>query len=112
MPQPAGITADIERGGRRYQVNASWVVGCDGTHSPTRDLSGIGFEGHDIAKLWAVFDAKLQGWRNRYDANFVYLDQLPLILTALPGQRWRVLSETEFGEVGSRRRGRLDHSPL
>jgi 2-polyprenyl-6-methoxyphenol hydroxylase-like FAD-dependent oxidoreductase len=89
-PRPEGVLAEIERDGRHYQADARWVVGCDGIHSPTRDLSGIGFEGHDIAKPWAVFDATLQGWANSYDANFVYLDQLPVILTALPGRRWRV----------------------
>jgi FAD binding domain-containing protein len=65
-------------------------VGCDGIHSPTRQLSGIHFEGHDIAKPWAVFDATLQGWTETFEGNFVYLDTLPVILTALPGQRWRV----------------------
>jgi 2-polyprenyl-6-methoxyphenol hydroxylase-like FAD-dependent oxidoreductase len=61
-PHPDGVLADIERDGDRYQVDARWVVGCDGPQSPTRELSGIGFEGHDIAKPWAVFDATLQGW--------------------------------------------------
>ena len=64
-PRPEGVLAEIERDGRRYQVDARWVVGCDGIHSPTRELSGIGFEGDDIAKPWAVFDATLQGWANR-----------------------------------------------
>jgi 2-polyprenyl-6-methoxyphenol hydroxylase-like FAD-dependent oxidoreductase len=89
-PQPAGVLADIERDGDRYQVDARWVVGCDGIHSPTRELSRIGFEGHDIKEPWAVFDATLQGWAETFDAIFVYLDALPVILTALPGRRWRV----------------------
>jgi 2-polyprenyl-6-methoxyphenol hydroxylase-like FAD-dependent oxidoreductase len=89
-PHPDGVLADIERDGSRYQVAAQWVVGCDGLHSPTRELSGIGFEGHDIAKAWAVFDATLQGWADTFEANFVYLETLPVILTALPGRRWRV----------------------
>jgi 2-polyprenyl-6-methoxyphenol hydroxylase-like FAD-dependent oxidoreductase len=89
-PHPECVLAEIERDGGRYQVEARYVVGCDGIHSPTRDLSSIGFEGHDIAKPWAVFDATLQGWVNRFDAIFVYLDTLPVILTALPGRRWRV----------------------
>jgi 2-polyprenyl-6-methoxyphenol hydroxylase-like FAD-dependent oxidoreductase len=87
---PGGVLADIERDGGRHQVDARWVVGCDGLHSPTRELSGIGFEGHDIAKPWAVFDAMLQGWAETFEANFVYLETLPVILTALPGRRWRV----------------------
>jgi 2-polyprenyl-6-methoxyphenol hydroxylase-like FAD-dependent oxidoreductase len=89
-PHPTGVLADIERDGDRYHVDTRWVVGCDGLHSPTRELSGIGFEGHDIAQPWAVFDATLHGWTETFEANFVYLETLPVILTALPGQRWRV----------------------
>jgi 2-polyprenyl-6-methoxyphenol hydroxylase-like FAD-dependent oxidoreductase len=89
-PHPDGVLADIECDGARHRVDARWVVGCDGLHSPTRELSGIGFEGHDIAEPWAVFDATLQGWAETFEANFAYLETLPVILTALPGQRWRV----------------------
>jgi 2-polyprenyl-6-methoxyphenol hydroxylase-like FAD-dependent oxidoreductase len=85
-----GVRADIEHDDNGYQVDARWVVGCDGIHSPTRELSGIGFEGHDIAEPWAVFDATLHGWAETFEANFVYLETVPVILTALPGQRWRV----------------------
>jgi 2-polyprenyl-6-methoxyphenol hydroxylase-like FAD-dependent oxidoreductase len=89
-PHPAGVLAEIERDGDRYQVDATWVVGCDGLHSKTRELSGIGFEGHDIDKPWAVFDATLQGWTETFESTFVYLDTFVVILTALPGRRWRV----------------------
>ncbi|MDX2167171.1 MAG: FAD-dependent monooxygenase [Deltaproteobacteria bacterium] len=85
-----GVRAEIARDGRREVVAAEWMVGCDGLHSPTRELSGIGFDGHDIGRPWAVFDATLQGWSARYDVTFAYLDALPVILTALPGRRWRV----------------------
>ncbi|MGB7948596.1 MAG: FAD-dependent monooxygenase [Candidatus Binatia bacterium] len=90
ISHPEGVLANVERDGDRYQVNTRWVVGCDGIHSPTRELSGVGFEGHDIAKPWAVFDATLQGWAETFEAVFVYLETLPVILTALPGRRWRV----------------------
>jgi len=89
-PHARGVRAEIEREGMRYHLDADWVVGCDGIHSPTRELSGIGFEGHDIVKPWAVFDVTLQGWGNTFDTIFVYLDTLPVILTVLPGRRWRV----------------------
>ncbi len=89
-PHSDGVLADIERDGERYQVNARWVVGCDGIHSATRELSGIGFEGHDIARPWAVFDATAANWAQPYDVSFVYLEMVPVIQIALPGQRWRV----------------------
>jgi hypothetical protein len=65
------------------------VVGCDGLHSPTRELSGIAFEGHDIPEPWAVFDVTLDGWASDFDFNFGFLERIPVILTPLPGRRWR-----------------------
>jgi 2-polyprenyl-6-methoxyphenol hydroxylase-like FAD-dependent oxidoreductase len=93
-----GATAEIERNGERYRVNARWIVGCDGIHSPTRDFSGIGFEGHDIAKPWAVFDAAVQGWAQAFDATFVYLDLVPVILIGLPDRRWRIYMRPSSAE--------------
>jgi 2-polyprenyl-6-methoxyphenol hydroxylase-like FAD-dependent oxidoreductase len=89
-PHSAGVRVKIERDGENYQLDARWVVGCDGLHSPTRELNGIGFQGHDIAKPWAVFDTTVQGWTETFEANFVYLDTPPVILTALPNRRFRV----------------------
>jgi 2-polyprenyl-6-methoxyphenol hydroxylase-like FAD-dependent oxidoreductase len=89
-PHPGGVLAEIERDGERYYLDVQWVVGCDGLHSATRELSGIGFEGHETPKPWAVFDATVEGWSDTYEGIFVYHDALPIILTALPGQRWRV----------------------
>jgi 2-polyprenyl-6-methoxyphenol hydroxylase-like FAD-dependent oxidoreductase len=85
-----GVVAEVDRDGDRSRLRASWVVGCDGLHSPTREASGIAFEGHDIADPWAVFDVTLQGWTEVFDVTFVYLDAIPVILTALPDRRWRV----------------------
>ncbi len=84
-----GVAAEVERDGERLQIDAGWVVGCDGLHSPTREASGIGFDGHDIAAPWAVFDATLDAWTEVFDLTFVYLEAVPVILTALPGRRWR-----------------------
>jgi 2-polyprenyl-6-methoxyphenol hydroxylase-like FAD-dependent oxidoreductase len=89
-PHTDGVLAEIECDGRRHQVESRWVVGCDGLHSATRELSGIALEGHEFAKQWAVFDATLQGWTETYEAILAYHDTLPIILTALPDRRWRV----------------------
>ena len=89
-PHSGGVLAEIERDGERYQMDARWVVGCDGIHSATRELSGIGFEGHKFPKQWAVFDATIDGWPDTYEGIFGYHDLLPIILTPLPGKRWRV----------------------
>jgi hypothetical protein len=85
-----GVLAEIEQDGYHCRVQAEWIVGCDGVHSRTRELSGIALEGHDIAEPWAVFDATINGWTDEFELNVGYLDSVPVILTALPERRWRV----------------------
>jgi 2-polyprenyl-6-methoxyphenol hydroxylase-like FAD-dependent oxidoreductase len=85
-----GILATIEREGATMQVSAQWAVGCDGHASTVRMRADIAQEGHDIAIPWAVFDATVAGWVDSYEGNYAYLDEIPVILTALPDQRWRV----------------------
>jgi 2-polyprenyl-6-methoxyphenol hydroxylase-like FAD-dependent oxidoreductase len=86
-----GFVATIERDGAVTEaVSVRWVVGCDGLHSTTRELAAIDLAGHDIPEPWAVFDVTLAGWLDSYEGNFAYLDDTPVILTALPDRRWRV----------------------
>jgi 2-polyprenyl-6-methoxyphenol hydroxylase-like FAD-dependent oxidoreductase len=84
------LVATIDHAGASEKVSVRWVVGCDGVHSTTRTLSGIELAGNDLTEPWAVFDATLSGWSDSYEANYAYLDEIPVIITALPKQRWRV----------------------
>lgn len=84
------VIATIDHDGVTEQVAAEWVVGCDGMRSITRQLSGIELVGHDRPDPWAVFDAMIVDWPHSYEGNYAYLDEPPVILTALPQQRWRV----------------------
>jgi 2-polyprenyl-6-methoxyphenol hydroxylase-like FAD-dependent oxidoreductase len=83
------MLATVESDGGTEQVRAGWVVGCGGLRSPVREIIGIPFEGHDIADPWAVFDLTLEGWASEFDVNFAFLEDLPVILSPLPGERWR-----------------------
>ena len=84
------VRATLERDGAHEEVRADWVIGCDGLHSVTRERVGIELAGHDIPVPWAVFDATTARWPEAYDINHVFLDQPAVVLTALPGRRWRV----------------------
>ncbi len=84
------LLATIDRDGVTERLSVSWVIGCDGHHSATRTLSGIELTGHDLTEPWAVFDATVNDWPHSYEGNYAYLDETPVILTALPGRRWRV----------------------
>lgn len=82
--------AVLESGGERREVTARFVVGCDGIHSAVREAAGIGFPGRDIEPQWAVFDAAIDGWTRELDVASAHLDQPPVIMTPLPGGRFRV----------------------
>jgi 2-polyprenyl-6-methoxyphenol hydroxylase-like FAD-dependent oxidoreductase len=86
---PGGLVATIERDGSTEEISTHWVVGCDGVHSTTRERSGIALAGHDIPEPWAVFDLTLTGWSEPYEAIYAFMDEIPVILTALPQRRWR-----------------------
>ncbi len=85
-----GVVAIVERGGEREEIRARWLVGCDGYHSTVREAAGIDYPGAPIEAAWAVFDAAAEGWDGAHDLVHAHLDQPPLILTPLPGRRWRV----------------------
>ena len=85
-----GVTATFERDGESFERRAGWLVGCDGYHSTVRRLAGIEYPGADIEQEWAVFDATLDGWTDPLDVQVAHFDERPVILTPLPGGRWRV----------------------
>jgi 2-polyprenyl-6-methoxyphenol hydroxylase-like FAD-dependent oxidoreductase len=95
-PGEDAVSAMLERDGERSEIAARWVVGCDGYHSVVREAAGIQFPGTDIETPWAVFDATLEGWTDEYDVASVHLDRPPVILTPLPGKRWRVYLRPTF----------------
>jgi 2-polyprenyl-6-methoxyphenol hydroxylase-like FAD-dependent oxidoreductase len=89
-PASDGVTATLERNGTSFEVEADWLVGCDGLHSTIRETCGIGFPGSEIPAPWAVFDATIARWDRELDVAVAFLDQPPVTMTPLPGRRWRV----------------------
>jgi 2-polyprenyl-6-methoxyphenol hydroxylase-like FAD-dependent oxidoreductase len=99
MTQDAGgVTATVERGGREEEVRATWIVGCGGYHSPVREATGIAMEGEDIEDPWAVFDVTLAGRGEDFETTLVYLEETMVILTPLPGRRYRVYTRPRGDE--------------
>ena len=84
------VVATLDHDGVPYEVEASWIVGCDGFHSTVRRLVGIDHIGADLEVPWAVFDATLEGWNDDGDICHPIFDVPPVILTPLPEGRWRI----------------------
>ncbi|CTQ53038.1 Pentachlorophenol 4-monooxygenase [Roseibium album] len=72
-----GIQATLQnRVGREEQLNAGWLVGCDGIHSRVREHTGVEFEGHDHSLHWHVLDAQIDGWPYKDSQGIIFFDSL------------------------------------
>lgn len=83
------ILKDAE--GREVQVSASYLVGCDGSHSAVRHVLGVPFEGQPYPFDWLLADTELDGVA-RHDEVHVYWGPggKPLVLIPIDGRLWRV----------------------
>ena len=93
------VVATVESHGKQREVTASWVVGCDGYRSTVRDLAGIPYEGSVPDEPWAVFDAGLTGWGSEWDLVYAFFDDPLVIITPLPGRRFRVYTRPQSREA-------------
>lgn len=81
----AGITATLQDPrGERTAARAGWLVGCDGVHSAVRERLGLAFEGEDYPGVWAIVDARIDGWACPPGEVFVFLGDDTMWSGALP----------------------------
>ena len=52
------LTVDTPDG--PYQVDADWVIACDGARSPVRDMLGLGFEGRVFEDNFLIADVRMK----------------------------------------------------
>jgi 2-polyprenyl-6-methoxyphenol hydroxylase-like FAD-dependent oxidoreductase len=53
-----GVRATLEKGGRREELTAAFVVGCDGAHSAVRHVLNLPFEGAQYEDLFLLADVE------------------------------------------------------
>ena len=77
--------------GREVQVTASFLVGCDGSHSLVRRVLDVPFEGQPYPFDWLLADTRLDGVA-RNDEVHVYWGRggQPLGLIPIDSRLWRV----------------------
>ena len=54
------VLLDVETPDGPYQIEAEYVVACDGASSPTRELMGLGFEGRVFEDNFLIADIKMK----------------------------------------------------
>lgn len=50
---------DVDTPDGSYQIEADWVIACDGARSPMRDMMGLGFEGRVFEDNFLIADVKM-----------------------------------------------------
>lgn len=73
------------------QIEADWVVGCDGYHSTVRRLLEVPFEGDDYPGTWAVLEAHIEGLPFQPDEVAIMAGKRCLWVSPLPSGRRRII---------------------
>jgi 2-polyprenyl-6-methoxyphenol hydroxylase-like FAD-dependent oxidoreductase len=84
ITQQNGWTSSIVRhaDGRQEEVEARWVIGCDGAHSEVRKLLNIPFEGKGVSLSFFLGDVELDGPGTPTEELFLHLHSGDVVFMA------------------------------
>jgi 2-polyprenyl-6-methoxyphenol hydroxylase-like FAD-dependent oxidoreductase len=99
QPDFPGVTATVASpDGVLRAIQARFLVGCDGVHSPTRAAAGIAFPGETPAQLFAVADVRLGRAPDEVsDVTFFFSSQGVLLVAPLAGGLHRIAASVSQG---------------
>jgi 2-polyprenyl-6-methoxyphenol hydroxylase-like FAD-dependent oxidoreductase len=95
-----GVVATIKnvQTGSYEQVYASWLIGCDGSHSMVRPLAGLEFEGSTYHEEYLLADVELD-WERSPQEVYVWIhSDGQFAAMALPENRWRLFANFYIGD--------------
>ena len=106
---PHGVTLEAARaGGRRQQLSASYVVGCDGAHSVVRHQLNMPFDGQAYEWTWMGGDVRVD-WAYPESEVHLFISRAG-VLACLPfgGGRWRLITPKVDGRSTEQARPNLE----
>jgi 3-(3-hydroxy-phenyl)propionate hydroxylase len=59
-PRSDGVTASVETPDGRYDIEADWLIACDGAKSPVRGMLGLDFEGRVFEERFLIADVEMK----------------------------------------------------
>jgi 2-polyprenyl-6-methoxyphenol hydroxylase-like FAD-dependent oxidoreductase len=94
-----GVLATLERmDGTSEKIDASYVVGCDGSRSAVRQATGLEFQGGGYDQSWLLADVVLDpGLDPNWLHGFTSIDG-PIFFFPLPNSIWRIVLLRRRGE--------------
>ena len=61
--RPDGATLSVDTADGSYAIDADWVIACDGSRSPTREMLGLDFDGRVFEDNFLIADIRIKGER-------------------------------------------------
>jgi 2-polyprenyl-6-methoxyphenol hydroxylase-like FAD-dependent oxidoreductase len=89
-PEHVACTLD-HRDGHREQIEARYVIGCDGAHSAVRRLAGIGFTGSAYPQTFVLADLDADGPRTGAAHGYLSAEGLLFLFPLVQPAAWRML---------------------
>jgi 2-polyprenyl-6-methoxyphenol hydroxylase-like FAD-dependent oxidoreductase len=87
----SNVAARLRTADRVEEVEADWLLGCDGAHSAVREQLGISFSGATYPEHFVLADVKVAGDLDHAEAQ-VWLQRADaLAFFPLPEDRWRLI---------------------
>ncbi len=94
------VTATCEGEEGEFVFQASWVLGCDGGRSATRELVGIGMEREDLGVEFALADIRSSSDLTQDEGHVVLADGGLLLIVPMPEPGvWRLIAQVDASQA-------------
>ncbi|HEY3909530.1 MAG TPA: FAD-dependent monooxygenase [Stellaceae bacterium] len=90
-PHDSGVRAQLRIEDRVGEVEADWLIGCDGPHSTVREELAIPFAGSTYPELFVLADVKIEADFDHAEARVYLHPDGALAFFPLPEDRWRLI---------------------
>jgi 2-polyprenyl-6-methoxyphenol hydroxylase-like FAD-dependent oxidoreductase len=93
-----GVSAIIDRGGRRIRVRSAFVVGCDGPHSAVRHLLSLPFAGAQYETMYMLADVETNDALPGDELQLCPSESGPIAIFPMSATRRRIVASVERPE--------------
>ncbi len=92
------VTATLDHGGRREEITAAFIVGCDGAHSTVRHLLQLPFEGAEYNDLFLLADVESNEALPASELQLCPSELGPVAIFPMSSTRRRIVATIEKAE--------------
>jgi 2-polyprenyl-6-methoxyphenol hydroxylase-like FAD-dependent oxidoreductase len=89
------VDVQVRQNGTTKNINAAWLVGCDGMHSIVRGESGIAFEGGSYEQDFVLADVHMQWPLSREEVTLFYSPAGLVVVAPLPDDHFRIVATVD-----------------